>query len=168
MQSISPWGAFFLGMATAFVVMLCWKRLHRSSESRQDTPAASAAQKPASVAVPIKLPAADRGQFVAAVSVAIAAAMGTEPQGLRIRSIRRIGSAQPADRGQFVAAVSAAIATAMGTEPQGLRIRSIRRVGAGQRQPNDHAQFVAAVAAALATTMGTEPQGLRIHSIKAV
>ncbi len=167
MQSISPWGAFFLGIAAAFVVMLCWKLLHRSSTPRQDENVAPAAQKATPNALPVALPIADRGQFVAAVSAAIATAMGTEPQGLRIRSIRRVGSAQlDEDRGQFVAAVSAAIATAMGTEPQGLRIRSIRRVGSAQ--PNDRAQFIAAVAAALATAMGTEPQGLRIHSIKAV
>ncbi len=166
MQSISPWGAFFLGMAAAFAVMLCWKLLHRSSASRQDEMAAPAVQKAAPITAPTELPIVDRAQFVAAVSAAIATAMGTDPQGLRIRSIRRVGSPQPADRGQFVAAVSAAIATAMGTEPQGLRIRSIRRIGGGQ--PNDRAQFVAAVAAALATAMGTEPQGLRIHSVKAV
>ncbi len=72
MQSISPWGAFFLGMAAAFVVMLCWKLLRRSSASSHDEKAAPAAQKAAPIAAPVELPIADRAQFVAAVSAAIA------------------------------------------------------------------------------------------------
>lgn len=125
MQSITPWGAFFLGAAAAFICMICWKYL----ASKRGRPAAT----PAGNAHPAAAPRAssavisgDRGQFIAAVTAAIAAYMGTEPQGLRVHAVRRLGAEQPENRAQFVAALSAALAMAMNTEPQGLRIHSIR------------------------------------------
>lgn len=166
MQGINPWGAFFFGVVAAFTVMICWKLLRKlfASKNVSQAPAFEKPEQKVPIPAAVVLPTAERGQFVAAIAAALASAMGTEPQGLRIRSIRRLGAGQP-DRAQFVAAVSVALASAMGTEPQGLRIRSIRRLSAGQP---DRAQFAAAIAAALAVAMGTEPQGLRIHSIKAV
>ncbi len=68
----------------------------------------------------------NRSQLVAAVAAAIASNMGTEPQGLRIHSIRPVGAAT--NRSQLVAAISAAVATHMGTDVTGLRIHSIRKV----------------------------------------
>lgn len=109
-------------------------------------------------------PIANRPQFVAAIASAIAMEMGTEPGGLRIHSIRRVGAAVP-NRGAFVAAVSAAIAMQMGTEPGGLRIHSIRPVAS--RQAN-RGEFVAAIAAAVAEQMGKDVSGLRIHSIRQI
>ena len=79
-----------------------------------------------------KMSPAQHRQFIAAVSAAVAEYMGTEPEALRIRSIRRVGGAEPAsapDRRELVAVIASAIAFEMGADVTGLRIRSIRRVG---------------------------------------
>ena len=136
MQNISPWFVLILGMATVFFGLICLILLTRlmslliakkGTESTAPQKAiAPVAAEP--VAAPAGLDVADRKLFDAVIAAAIATAMGTEPQGLRIRSVKRLASNQAGNRGQFVAAISAAVATAMGTEPQGLRIHSIKRI----------------------------------------
>ena len=132
MQNISPWFVLVLGMATVFIGLICLILLTKimSAVMVKNKGAAPAAQEKATMpaaqaaAVPAALNIGDR-KLLDAI---LAASMGTEPQGLRIHSIRCLSAAPVGDRGQFVAAVSAAVATAMGTEPQGLRIHSIKRV----------------------------------------
>ena len=136
MQNISPWFVLVLGMATVFIGLICLILLTKimSAVMVKNKSAAPAAQEKAKVpvaqaaAVPAALNIGDRKLLDAILAASIACAMGTEPQGLRIYSIRCLSAAPVGDRGQFVAAVSAAVATAMGTEPQGLRIHSIKRV----------------------------------------
>lgn len=157
---------FFLGMIAGIVLsalVAFIARRSRSVDREADASVEPRGEQPGAVASPEYSAGsiANRPQFVAAVSASIAAYLGTDVSGLRIRSIRRM-SGGDANRRQFVAAVSAALATAMGTEPSGIRIRSIRRLsGGGERR-----QLVAAMSAALAAAMGTEVSGLRIHSIK--
>ena len=134
MQNISPWFVLVLGMATVFIGLICLLTKIMSAVMVKNKSAAPAAQEKAKVpvaqaaAVPAALNIGDRKLLDAILAASIACAMGTEPQGLRIHSIRCLSAAPVGDRGQFVAAVSAAVATAMGTEPQGLRIHSIKRV----------------------------------------
>lgn len=71
-----------------------------------------------------------RRETVAAVSAAIAEYMGTEPEGIRIHSIKRVGAESEipaADRRELIAVISAAIATELGTDVTGIRIHSIRK-----------------------------------------
>ena len=73
-----------------------------------------------------------RRRLVAAVSVAVAEYMGTEPSALRIHSIKRVGAGSEgmdqSARRELIAAVSAAIATQLDTDVSGIRIHSIKRV----------------------------------------
>ena len=135
MQNISPWFVLLLGMGTVFVGLVCLillTKLMSAAMLKPKSPAATAPQKAgapvAAPAAPAALNIADRKLFDAVVASAIACAMGTEPQGLRIRAVRRLSAAPGGDRGQFVSAIAAAVATAMGTEPQGLRIHSIKSI----------------------------------------
>ena len=130
---MNGWFVMLLGMGTVFVGLICLIYITKlmslvcksGKGAKAEAAAAPAPQAapPVASAAPAAIP--NRAQFVAAKSAAIAMEMGTEPQGLRIHSIRPAGSPQ-SDRGQFVAAVSAAIATQMGTDVSGLRIHSIQ------------------------------------------
>lgn len=84
-------------------------------------------------AAPAKMSREQRRQLVAAASAAIAEYMGTEPNALRIHSIRRVGveAEQIAsnDRRELMAAISAAIAMQLDTDVSGIRIHSVRRIG---------------------------------------
>ncbi|MEA5059308.1 MAG: hypothetical protein EOM66_10030 [Clostridia bacterium] len=135
MQNISPWFVLVLGMSTVFVglvSLILLTKLMSAAVAKKSTVATTHQKASAPAAAPVAAPAAlniaDRKLFTAITAAAIATAMGTEPHGLRIRSIRRLSAGQAGDRGQFVAAVSVALATAMGTEPQGLRIHSIKNI----------------------------------------
>ena len=79
---------------------------------------------------PVSLSPEQRRSMIAAVSVAVAEYMGTDPSALRIHSIRRVGGAEPAgsDRRELIAAISAALAMQLGTDVSGLRIHSIKKV----------------------------------------
>lgn len=72
-----------------------------------------------------------RRETVAAVSAAIAEYLGTDINGIRICSVKRVGEAQSEmtleQRRELIAVISAAIASEMGTEVTGIRITSIRR-----------------------------------------
>lgn len=135
---LSGWFVMALGMGTVFVGLVClifvtmlmsfFCRLKKEKPVEAapvSMPSAAAPAAPVAVA-----PAAimNRPQFVAAVSSAIAASMGTEPSGLRIHSIRQTGGAPAGGRGELAAAVSAAIAAEMGGDVNHLRIHSMRQV----------------------------------------
>ncbi|MDL2217258.1 OadG family protein [Christensenellaceae bacterium OttesenSCG-928-M15] len=131
----NPFFVMLLGMGTVFVGLICLiyiskvmsffigKKKKPDQVEKASAPAAAVASQPMA---PMGI--ANRPQFVAAVSAAIATCMGTEPDGLRIHSIRPMGGAAQTDRGHFVAAVAAAIAVDMGTDINGIRIHSIKRV----------------------------------------
>ncbi|MDL2234595.1 OadG family protein [Christensenellaceae bacterium OttesenSCG-928-L17] len=90
---ISGWGVMLLGMGVVFagLVMLIYITKLMSAlcaKKRKEAPAPAKAvqaeQAPAQTAI------ANRAQFVAAVASAIAVCMGTEPDGLRIHSIKQL------------------------------------------------------------------------------
>ena len=87
---------------------------------------------PARTSIPeAKLSPEQRRSLIAAVSVAVAEYMGTDPEALRICSIRRTSeaySAGTADRRELMAAISAAIASQLDTDVSAIRIHSIKRV----------------------------------------
>ena len=72
-----------------------------------------------------------RRETVAAISAAVAEFLGSDVEGIRIHSIKRVGDPYeltPSDRRELIAVISASIAESMGTDVTGIRIRSIRRV----------------------------------------
>ena len=97
MTNVSPVFVLVLGMGTVFFGLICLivltklmsKVLGEGKEAAvKAAPAAVAAAAPAQV---VSTPdAADRKAFDAAVAAAIATYMGGEPQGLRIRSIKKV------------------------------------------------------------------------------
>jgi len=180
-MEISPWFVLILGLGTVFLGLLSiilLTKLMSSVLGQKSKKKPEPEQKP-SAAVPTVsdkapqsavCPIPDRGCFSAVIAAAIAAYTGTDAEGLRIHSVRPLGTAPmpDADHGRFVAAVSAAIAEATGTEASALRIRSIRRLSGVPQTDADHGRFVAAVSAAIAEATGTEASGLRIRSIKRI
>ncbi len=85
------------------------------------------------VAVPsVSATIPNKGELVAAISVALAEEIGADISAIRIHSIRRVGGISPAPspaHGELVAAISAAVAEEIGTDISAIRIHSIRRVG---------------------------------------
>lgn len=86
---------FGLGFGTVFVGLICLILIIKlmsvilAAKPAKDKPAAPASQQaaaPAAAAPEIE----NRGQFIAAVSAAIAAAMGTDVTGLRILSVKKV------------------------------------------------------------------------------
>ena len=131
--TISGWFVLLLGMGTVLVGLVCLIFIAKlmslackgaGKKKGAADPALTPAQAPAAGTPACAIE--NRPQFVAAVSAAIATAMGTDVTGIRIHSIRPAGATP--GRGELVAAVSAAIATEMGTTPSGLRIHSIRQI----------------------------------------
>ena len=78
---------------------------------------------------PLMLAGANRRETVAAVSAAIAEALGTDISGIRIHSIKRVGAekSDKAERRELIAVISAAIAEELGTDISGIRILSIKK-----------------------------------------
>lgn len=70
-----------------------------------------------------------RRERMAVISAAIAEYLGSDIDGLRIRSIRRVGGDKldAAQRRELIAVISAAIASELDTDVSGIRIHSIRR-----------------------------------------
>ena len=72
-----------------------------------------------------------RRETVAAVSAAIAEYLGTDIEGIRICSVKRIGGEQAGmtveQRRELIAVISCAVAAEMGEDVSGIRIKSIRR-----------------------------------------
>ena len=85
---------------------------------------------------PLRVPASrhllagpDRRAAIAAISAAVSEYMGTDPEGIRIRSIRLVGEpAKDTDRRELIAVISASIASEMGTDVSAIRIHSIKKV----------------------------------------
>lgn len=139
MSTYSPWFVLVLGMATVFVGLICLifltkllslvvnasgkKKLNKESAAPvAATPEKASEPLPAAAA---SAPAQDRRQFVAVLSAAIAAHIGTDVEGLRIHSITPLfDDSSDADK----AAVQAALAVVMRRDPNALRIYSMRRV----------------------------------------
>lgn len=90
---VNGWFVMLLGMGTVFVGLVCLifitKIMSWFCGRKKAAPAAAPQAAPAAAAAPTP-EIANRPQFVAAVAAAIAVAMGTEPEGLRIHSIRRV------------------------------------------------------------------------------
>lgn len=129
----NPFFVMLLGMGTVFVGLVALIYITKAMGAlyhrlRHDKPVTQAYPEATAPAVAPQGAIANRPQFVAAVSAAIASYMGTEPGGLRIHSIRPAGGDASADHGRFVAAVAAAVATDMGNDVSGIRIHSIKRV----------------------------------------
>ncbi len=93
MTNVSPVFVFLLGMVTVFVGLFCLILLIRLMSKVLGAGKDTAAQPAPAAAAPAKTAApevADRKAFDAAIAAAIATYMGGEPQGLRIRSIKKI------------------------------------------------------------------------------
>lgn len=91
----SALATFGLGFGTVFVGLLCLIGIiklmsyvfSKVSASKKPEVAPAAAAAPAAPAQTV----ANRGEFIAAVSAAIATEMGTDVSGLRIVSVKKIG-----------------------------------------------------------------------------
>lgn len=148
---MNPLLVMLIGLAVVFFGLLCLigmiylmsfifrlvsgeRRLQKSTAGNKDlkdlvtAPGITATQK---LPAQVQLTGEQRRQLIAAVSVALAEHMGTEPSALRIHSIRRVGGskAPSGDRRELMAAVSAAIAMQLDTDVSGIRVHSIRKVG---------------------------------------
>ena len=86
---------FGLGFGTVFVGLICLILIiklmsvilaAKPAKDKSAAPAGQQASAPAAAAPEI----GNRGQFIAAVSAAIAAAMGTDVTGLRILSVKKV------------------------------------------------------------------------------
>lgn len=92
--NVSPVFVLLLGMGTVFFGLLCLIVLTKlMSKVLGGEKAAAAQAAPAVAAAPAKavtLDVADRKAFDAAIAAVIATYMGGEPQGLRIRSIKKV------------------------------------------------------------------------------
>lgn len=92
MTNVSPVFVFVLGIGTVFIGLYCLILLIRLMSKVLGGGKEVAAQL-VPVAVPAKAPGpevADRKAFDAAIAAAIATCMDSEPEGLRIRSIKKI------------------------------------------------------------------------------
>ncbi|MBR5292799.1 MAG: OadG family protein [Clostridia bacterium] len=94
LTNVSPVFVLLLGMGTVFFGLLCLIVLTKlMSKVLGEGKDAAAKAAPAPVAAPVQAATpdvADRKAFDAAIAAAIATYMGGEPQGLRIRSIKKI------------------------------------------------------------------------------
>ncbi|MDL2257712.1 OadG family protein [Eubacteriales bacterium OttesenSCG-928-K08] len=95
-SNISGWGVMLLGMGIVFLglVMLIYITKLMSffctkGMKKEQVPAVQAQAAQAAPVLPNSQAIANRPQFVAAIAVAIATVMGTEPEGLRIHSITK-------------------------------------------------------------------------------
>jgi len=94
LDNISPVFVLLLGMGTVFFGLFCLILLTKlMSKFLSDYKTADAQAAPAAAPAPVKAntpDVADRKAFDAAIAAAIATYMGSEPQGLRIRSIKKV------------------------------------------------------------------------------
>lgn len=133
-------GVVFLGLLCLIGIIYLMSFIYRTVSgerkmesiggSKQDLSEIAPAAEKTVVSAPALSPA-QRRSMMAAVSAAVAEYMGTEPDALRILSVRRVGgvSVQPAgDRRELMAAVSAAIAMQLDTDVSAIRIHSVKRV----------------------------------------
>ena len=94
LDNISPVFVLLLGMGTVFFGLFCLIVLTKlMSKVLGEGKEAAVKAAPTAVAAPVQATApdvADRKAFDAAIAAAIATYMGGEPQGLRIRSIKKV------------------------------------------------------------------------------
>ncbi|MBQ3132297.1 MAG: OadG family protein [Clostridia bacterium] len=95
MTNVSPVFVLLLGMGTVFFGLFCLILLTKlMSKVLGEGKEAAVKAAPAAVAAPAPVVStpdvADRKAFDAAIAAAIATYMGGEPQGLRIRSIKKV------------------------------------------------------------------------------
>ena len=94
LTNVSPVFVLLLGMGTVFFGLFCLIVLTKlMSKVLGEGKEAAVKVAPAAVAAPVQASApdiADRKAFDAAIAAAIATYMGGEPQGLRIRSIKKV------------------------------------------------------------------------------
>ena len=141
-MEISPWFVLLLGMGTVFLGLfsiiiltklmsfIIGQKKGKAPDVQPQRGDAPFVQKKAPESTVPVCPIEDRSCFSAVIAAAIAAYTGTEAEGLRIHSIRPVGTelVPDADHDRFVAAVAAAVAETMGTDISGLRIHSIKRI----------------------------------------
>ncbi len=137
MDPMSPWLVVLIGVGTVFsglvMIILAIKVMtfFTGRSAKQDEPG-SPVVKPdigATISAAPNNETIPHGVLVAACSAAIAQTLGESVEGLRIRSIRRLGSV-PQDTGvrERNVAIAAAIAESMNKTPDGLRLISIKRI----------------------------------------
>ena len=94
LTNVSPVFVLLLGMGTVFFGLFCLIVLTKlMSKVLGEGKEAAVKAAPAAAAAPAQTAApdvADRKAFDAAIAAAIATYMGGEPQGLRIRSIKKV------------------------------------------------------------------------------
>ena len=79
-------GTVFIGLILLILVIMLMGKIVSSAESKKKVP-----EKAAPAAAPVQNDGiANRQEFVAAVSAAIATVMGTDVSGLRIKSIKKM------------------------------------------------------------------------------
>ncbi len=139
-EQISGWFVLLLGMGTVFVglvVLIALTRIMsalitRYSARKLSARPSSAAERAVANTPPADEPAfviANRSEFIAAVSAAIAASAGLETAGLRIHSVKQIYAGGGGSRRyETTAAIAAAIAAYTGKDMSGLRIHSVRKI----------------------------------------
>ena len=86
-----------MGLITVFAVLICliviitiMGKIMEKTAPKKAAPAVAAAPAPAVAPAPVAAPAANKQQIVAAIAVAIAEEMGTDPSHIRIHSIKKI------------------------------------------------------------------------------
>lgn len=95
--TLSPWFILVLGMSTVFIGLICLIFISKLMSFFCKFKRKSAEQAPSVAVVPentqpvITEEIPDRGQFVAAVSAAIASEMGADVAALRILEIKKLG-----------------------------------------------------------------------------
>ena len=93
MTNVSPVFVLLLGMGTVFFGLFCLIVLTKLMSKVLGEGKEAAVQAAPAAAAPVKAATpdvADRKAFDAAIAAAIATYMGGEPQGLRIRSIKKV------------------------------------------------------------------------------
>ena len=130
---MNPWLVVLIGVGTVFaglvmliiaikIMTLCIGLGRKKEDTELKSPA------PAETAVPT--PQMPHDKLVAVASAAIAEYIGNDAEGLRILSVKPVGSVQQdmSDVRLRNVAIAAAIAEAIGTSPEGLRILSVKKI----------------------------------------
>ena len=96
-MDVSMFQVVAMGLCTVFAVLICliviitiMGKIMAKATSQKAAPAPAVAPAPAAAPAPVAAPAANKQQIVAAIAVAIAEEMGTDPSHIRIHSIKKI------------------------------------------------------------------------------
>ena len=95
-MEVSMFQVVAMGLITVFAVLICliviitiMGKIMEKAAPKKAVPAAAAVPAPAAAPAPAA-PAANKQQIVAAIAVAIAEEMGTDPSHIRIHSIKKV------------------------------------------------------------------------------